>query len=220
MACYGVDHDQEVRLSGPQLTPTGNRESLTVPLREDRLRGHPTGRKNAISRSFPLSTFTMFQRYIDEHLNEAPDTCTFFKPGHKVHWIQTKQGLQKNTFRPAEIIAVDGNWITFESDEVIHHQWTHSTRAIAQLLDGLLRDDNLELEHSERYFMMICFDRSHDSEVAVLRHPLCLSNEPSDCSIPVEPGASASGMDLTDVIRRTIENGGGIFQVEPPEGRE
>lgn len=165
-----------------------------------------------------MSTFTMFQRYIDEHLNEAPDTCRFFKSGHKVHWIQTKLGLQKNTFRPAEIIAVDGNWITFESEEVIHHQWTHSPRAIAQLLDGLFRDESLELEHSERYSMMICFDRS--DEVVRLRHLLCLSDEPSDCSTPVEPGDPAAGVDLTDVIQRTIENGGGIFPIEPLEGRE
>ncbi|AIT62126.1 hypothetical protein [Corynebacterium doosanense] len=166
-----------------------------------------------------MSTFTMFQRYIDDHLNEAPDDCAFFKSGHKVHWIQTKQGLQKNTFRPAEIIAVDGNWITVESDEVIHHQWNHSTRAIAQLVDALLRDGNLELQHSERYSMMIGFDRSQDDGVTKLRHPLCLSSEPSDCSGPVEPGTTASGMDLTDFIQRTIENGGGIFPIEPLEGQ-
>lgn len=161
----------------------------------------------------------MFQRYLDEHLADAPEACTFFKSGHKVHWIQTKQGLQKNTFRPAEIIAVDGNWITFESDGKIHHQWNHSTGAITRLIDALLRDDNLEPQHSERYQMLMCFDRSGD--VLRLRHPLCLSSGPTDCSSPVEPSApGTSGVDLTAFIQRAIENGGGTFSIDRLEGKE
>lgn len=153
---------------------------------------------------------TDFERYIQENLTDHPtglvsDACPSYLPGHKTHFIQARLSWEDSERAPAELIAVDGNWITFESAGIVYTQWTHDRECIADLLNKVLNGVDAKLLHSARYHLLTGY--STEPSGFCTGRPLCLADEPSDCN--AEPPSEIKK--FMDVFTQAQTHGGGFM---------
>jgi len=70
-------------------------------------------------------------------LREDSHGCSTYHPGHQVHWIQAKQGLQDETRLPVGVhVEPDLGLVQFGALEDPLLYWAHNTARLAEALQG------------------------------------------------------------------------------------
>jgi len=70
-------------------------------------------------------------------LREDSHGCSTYHPGHQVHWIQAKKGLQDETRLPVGVhVEPDLGLVQFGALEDPLLYWTHNTARLAEALQG------------------------------------------------------------------------------------
>ena len=60
--------------------------------------------------------------------------CGHYGTGHDVHHIRALHAEREHTYVPAEVLDIDGEYITFATDGAIHRGWNHDPARLATLL--------------------------------------------------------------------------------------